>query len=204
MFPNPSMKWRFKKLDSQNLHHFFPYDRLTKLDYETEIDYISRCFFRYFNFTIFKIDSIEEFINLPTGKNKMFINCIYTYGYTCRIAFARKTTSSIIGNVQLSIYDFTEEEINNHLRPCAVDPGRKDAFVSYHGGTDVRKCSTQEYYQAMGYKGRMKIEEELKQQQGIKTIESLIPSVKTTSASRYRDHIQYMCAHMTILHQFYG
>ncbi|KAI8984400.1 hypothetical protein BDF20DRAFT_911502 [Mycotypha africana] len=169
MFPNPSMKWRFIKLDSQNLHHFFPYDRLTKLDYETEIDYISR-FFRYFSFIIFKIDSIEEFINLPTGKNKMFINCIYNGGYTCRIAFARKTTSSIIGNVQLSIYDFTEEEI------CAVDPGRKNAFVSYHGGTDVRKCSTRECCQSIGYKGRMKMEEELKQQQGIKTIESLIPS----------------------------
>ncbi|KAI8984633.1 hypothetical protein BDF20DRAFT_911710 [Mycotypha africana] len=57
LFPNPSHKWRFIKIDAQNLRHFFSREYLPQLTRETNVRYIARCFFRYFDFTQFGLDS---------------------------------------------------------------------------------------------------------------------------------------------------
>ncbi|KAG2214440.1 hypothetical protein INT47_000996 [Mucor saturninus] len=55
----------------------------------------------------------------------------------------------------LDLNDPLSEEVNKYFRPCTVDPGRWDPYVSYHGGTDIRRLSAIEYYN-MGTVTRMK------------------------------------------------
>ncbi|KAI8977457.1 hypothetical protein BDF20DRAFT_836256 [Mycotypha africana] len=57
MFPNPGLKWRFIKIDPENIFHFFGHERHTKLRSENKLDYFIRCFFRIFDFsTLLRID----------------------------------------------------------------------------------------------------------------------------------------------------
>lgn len=50
LFPNPSFKWRFVKVDGQNLFTLFPDTRLQKEENETYFAFAARCFFNSFNF----------------------------------------------------------------------------------------------------------------------------------------------------------
>ncbi|ORE07140.1 hypothetical protein BCV72DRAFT_304877 [Rhizopus microsporus var. microsporus] len=58
---------------------------------------------------------------------------------------------------------------------------RKDAFVSYHGGTDVRRLSSAEYYGMGGTVKRQKLQQGRKKSLGIERIETNMPSPKTAS-----------------------
>ncbi|KAI8880210.1 hypothetical protein K501DRAFT_302399 [Backusella circina FSU 941] len=135
----------------------------------------------------------------------MFLNGLYTDGYTCRVLFCRKVRPlSPIENVSLELEDFSAEEVDKHFRPCTVDPGRKDVFVSYHRSNDLRRLSTKEYYNMGGTIRRQRKEQELKRSLGIEEIESNIPTPKTTSCEQYISYIKYMFQHMNVLFDFYS
>jgi hypothetical protein len=57
---------------------------------------------------------------------------------------------------KLELEDFNQEEITAHFKPCTVDPGRKDVFVSFHGNNDIRQLSSDEYYNMNGNTNRLK------------------------------------------------
>lgn len=135
----------------------------------------------------------------------MFLNGLYTDGYTCRVLFARRVLpSSPEDNIRLELDDFSSEEVNKHFRPCTVDPGRRDPFVSYHGGTDIRRLSSIEYYNMGGSVTRMKKQQKYKQELGIEKIETDIPSPKTASVEQFVLYVAYMLQHMNTLFGFYG
>lgn len=56
LFPNPSLRWRFIKIDSQNLAGIFPGAILQKQGEETPFQHTQRSFFAYFNFIKLKIN----------------------------------------------------------------------------------------------------------------------------------------------------
>ncbi|KAI8991677.1 hypothetical protein BDF20DRAFT_55314 [Mycotypha africana] len=146
MFPNPSLKWRFIKIDPENILHFFGHERLTRLRSESKLDYFARCFFRIFDFSaLLRINDPQNLQALPSIKGRMFLNSTYTDGYTCRVSFARRRLVST-PTEQLELADFKGYEIDQFFRPVTVDPGRRDVYVSYHGGQHIRKLSTKEYY----------------------------------------------------------
>lgn len=104
---------------------------------------------------------------LQNLQQKMFLNDLYTDGYTCRILFCRKVLPSLAEhNVSLELNDFTAEEVEQYFRPCSIDPRRIDAFVSYHGGNDIRHLSS-EYYNMHGIVTRQKSEQGLKKWSGL-------------------------------------
>jgi hypothetical protein len=55
LFPCPSFKWRFIKLDGENLNTIFHDTRLQRRNNETNYHYALRCFFEAFNFEKLKI-----------------------------------------------------------------------------------------------------------------------------------------------------
>jgi hypothetical protein len=111
--------------------------------------------------------SLEDLQNLPVQHSKMFLNRIYTDGYTCRVLFCRKAKQkSPINDIQLELEDLTRDEVGKHFRPCTVDPGRKDVFVSYHGNNDIRRLSTSEYYNMGGTINRQRKEQNRKKESG--------------------------------------
>lgn len=69
--------------------------------------------------------------------------------------------------------------MKTNFRACAIDPERRDTYVSYHGKDDTRKLSTQEYYDVPRTIRRIKNEETRKAAKGIKKIETNIPTPKT-------------------------
>ncbi|GAA5806707.1 hypothetical protein MFLAVUS_000055 [Mucor flavus] len=68
LFPSPSFKWRFIKVDGQNLSTLFPDTRLLKEENEANFAFSTRCFFNSFDFTELKIRSLAELQELPGQK----------------------------------------------------------------------------------------------------------------------------------------
>lgn len=135
----------------------------------------------------------------------MFLNGMYTDVYTSRVLFCRQYKPSLpVENVSLELEDFNVDEVKKHFRPCAVDPGRKDVFVSYHDNNDLRRLSSREYYAMGGTVRRQQKEQDRKRTSGIEQIKTHIPSPKTTSCLQYVSHLEYMFQHMDALFGFYG
>ncbi|KAG2209788.1 hypothetical protein INT47_001936 [Mucor saturninus] len=202
LFPNPSFKWRFIKIDNQNLHGIFG-RRIRQVQEETPFSFAQRSFFECFDFRKLKINSLAELQSLHE-KGRMFLNSFYTDGYTCRVSFCRKKKPvSSLENVTLTLNNFNSEEVQQYFRPCTVDPNRKDVFTSYHGENDVRRLSSSEYYNMNGVINRQKQELERKKSNKIEHIETRIPSPKTTGADNYKRHITYMFQHFEALITFY-
>ncbi|PHZ10582.1 uncharacterized protein RHIMIDRAFT_298642 [Rhizopus microsporus ATCC 52813] len=163
LFPNPGLGWRFIKVDAQNLTGIFPEAKHEKQINESPFDHNQRQFFHMFDFKKLGFRSWEELKNIPEQRGRMLLNGMYTDGYTCRLLFCRKVLpASAADDVSLELNDFTTDEIEEYFRPCTVGPGRKDAFVSYHGGTDVRRLSSAEYYGMGGAIKRQKVQQERK------------------------------------------
>ena len=55
LFPNPGLRWRFIKIDSQNLKGIFPDETPKQNHNETLYEYTLRCFYECFNFGKLKI-----------------------------------------------------------------------------------------------------------------------------------------------------
>lgn len=55
LFPNPGLRWRFIKIDSQNLKSIFPDVAPKRNHNETLYEYTLRCFYECFNFGKLKI-----------------------------------------------------------------------------------------------------------------------------------------------------
>lgn len=88
---------------------------------------------------------------------------MYTDGYTCRVLFCRRSQPhSLVKNITLELEDFNADEVNRHFKPCGVDPGRKDLFVSYHGSNELKRLSTKDYYSKGGITRSKRKELELK------------------------------------------
>ncbi|KAI7865456.1 uncharacterized protein EV154DRAFT_557220 [Mucor mucedo] len=121
-----------------------------------------------------------------------------------RISFCRKRyAESPVNEIALELQDFNSEEIDRYFRPCTVDPNRKDAFVSFYGNTDARRLSSA--YDNMNIStNRLKLEQDRKKEQGVQTIETNIPSVKSAGADKYITHVKYMMQHQGTLFNFYN
>ncbi|KAI8073790.1 hypothetical protein BDF21DRAFT_475198, partial [Thamnidium elegans] len=197
LFPNPSLKWRFIKIDGQNLSTLFPDTRLQREENETNFALATRCFFNSFDFTKLKIRNLTKLQELPRQKRRMFLNSIYTDGYTCRISFARSVPETLEEDkVNLEIADFNADEIENFFRPCFLDPGRKNAYVAYYGNEQVRSLTVNEYYCSSGSVNRARKQDTFKIEQGIKDLETQIPTTKTSSVDSYINHLTYVLTHL--------
>lgn len=116
----------------------------------------------------------------------MFLNGLYTDGYTCRVLFARNVPrQGPESSIKLELSDFNEGEIGDCFRTCFLDPGRKSAYTAYYGNNEVRSLSTTQYYSLFGAPGRSKQEDSLKIEQGIKLLETNIPSPRTAAIANY-------------------
>ncbi|KAI8072094.1 hypothetical protein BDF21DRAFT_424859 [Thamnidium elegans] len=179
----------FIKIDGQNL--------LQREENETNFALATRCFFSSFDFTKLKIRNLTKLQELPRQKRRMFLNSIYTDGYTCRISFARSVPETLEEDkVNHEIADFNADEIENFFRPCFLDPGRKNAYVAYYGNEQVRSLTVNEYYCFSGSVNRARKQDTFKIEQGIKDLETQIPTTKTSSVDSYINHLTYVLTHL--------
>jgi len=142
------------------------------------------------------------------GENTvLFNNLVRSDGFAVDFIFNRKKQESIIGGHDLTLEDFTYEEVEGVYRPAFIDPGRKAVFTAAVGlGDDhqVRRCSTKEYYDLTGStKYSIKLQR-LKDERGITPIETDMPTTKTCQATAYLTYTTYMLLHRHTLFNFYG
>ncbi|KAL4213199.1 hypothetical protein AB4K20DRAFT_1864721 [Rhizopus microsporus] len=191
--------------DFLNLTGIFPEAKQEKQINESPFDHNRRQFFQMFDFTKLGFRNWEELKNMPEQTGRMFLNGMYTNGYTCRVLLCRKVLPlSTADGVSLELSDFTSDEVDKYFRPCTVNPGRKDAFVSYHGGADVRRLSSTEYYNMSGTVNHQKVLQGRKQSLDMERIETNIPSPKTAFIQRYMLYLTYILQHMDVLFNFYN
>ncbi|CEP20187.1 hypothetical protein [Parasitella parasitica] len=149
-------------------------------------------------------NSFQELQELPRQKGRMFLNGLYTDGYTCKVLFARSVPKSPESSIQLDLTDFNQNEIRTFFRTCFVDPGRKNAYTAHYGNEQVRSLSTTQYYHTSGAPERAKHEDDLKTHQRIKLLETNIPTPKTAALANYIAHLTYMMTHLNRLFDFYN
>ncbi|GAA5813666.1 hypothetical protein MFLAVUS_007152 [Mucor flavus] len=132
-------------VDGQKLSTLFPDTRLQKEENEANFAFSTRCFFNSFDFTKLKIRSLVELQELPGQKGRIFLNSVYTDGYTRRISFTRRVPKVLDEDkVNLEMADFNTDEVETFFRPCFLDPGRKNAYVAYFGDEQVRSLTVNE------------------------------------------------------------
>ncbi|KAI7908321.1 uncharacterized protein BX663DRAFT_493798 [Cokeromyces recurvatus] len=127
----------------------------------------------------------------------MFLNSIYTDGYTCRISSARRVPEVLDEDkVNLEMADFNTNEVEEFFRTCFLDSGCKNAYIVYYGDEQVRSLTVNEYYHFSGSINRAREQNALKIGQGIKDLETRIPTTKTSSVDSYINHIVYVLTHL--------
>src|ERR1700731_2171011 len=73
-------------------------------------------------------------LSLRITEKQLFKNLIATDGFTVDLHFARKKKDK--SNVDLSLEDFPQEEVDEMYRPGAVDPGGSTLIAASYGCGD--------------------------------------------------------------------
>ncbi|KAI8971504.1 hypothetical protein BDF20DRAFT_884870, partial [Mycotypha africana] len=93
----------------------------------------------------------------PNGDNKeLFGNIVRTDGFSVDFLFYKRQQSGHGASFQkfdLTLDDFSLDEVDNTYLPITLDPGRKSVFTAAIGleyNRQVRRCTTSEYYHMTG------------------------------------------------------
>jgi hypothetical protein len=149
---------------------------------------------------------------MPNGQNDvLFGNTVKSDGFCVDFLFYKRAysqTEDTIENHDVSLEDFTFEEVKQYYRPSFLDPGRKSVYTAAMGLNpqehSIIRCTIKEYYHLTGSTMYAKKLQQQKDQDGITEIESAIPTAKTTKSDTYLRHVEYMLANSTVLFTFYG
>lgn len=143
----------------------------------------------------------------------LFGNIVRSDGFAVDLLFYRRVSDEsndqrVIESHDLSVSDFSIDEVTEMYRPSFIDPGRKTVFTAAMGldlnHHEIRRCNTKEYYHLTGSTVYTKKLAERKTRTGIAAIEAATPSSKTARTFSYWRFANYMLAHMGALFSFYG
>ncbi|KAI8970261.1 hypothetical protein BDF20DRAFT_826325 [Mycotypha africana] len=147
----------------------------------------------------------------PNGDNKeLFGNIVRTDGFSVDFLFYKRQQSGHGASFQkfdLTLDDFSLDEVDNTYLPITLDPGRKSVFTAAIGleyNRQVRRCTTSEYYHMAGSTKYCKKLNSIKAVTGIDLVESQIPSSKTSRLGVYEAFTSYMLNNLDALFSFYG
>lgn len=146
----------------------------------------------------------------PNGNNSiLFGNIVRTDGVSVDFLFYRKHQVGPGPSYQrfdLALEDFDLSEVKDKYLPISLDPGRTSVFTATVGLQSNRhlRCTTKEYYHMTGSTRFSRKQNKLKKDTGIESLESEIPSPKTSKSSAYSDYVKYMLLNKDSFFGFYG
>lgn len=146
------------------------------------------------------LDEVEQ--NQQQHRRPIFMNHIRTDGHTVDVLLVRQKRHSELPD--LSMDDFTSNELDQHFQLWGVDPGMKDIFTATDGAGQYRRFSTKEWRSKCGITRRFRFHQEEKRRQGITKIESSIPTTKTTSSTKLMTAVKYLINNLPRLTEFYS
>jgi hypothetical protein len=150
---------------------------------------------------------------MPNGENDVLSgNIVRSDGFCVDFLFYKRTYSTTdeisTTSHDLSIKDFTVEEVTKLYRPSFLDPGRKTVFTAAIGldpdENQIRRCTTKEYYHLTGSTVYAKKLQQEKDTAGITAIEAATPTAKTARDIYFLRYADYMLPNMDTLFTFYG
>jgi hypothetical protein len=152
------------------------------------------------------VDLLNSYEELMLNPKMMFANKVLTDGSSVSVVFSRKAKPNE-QKVQLELTDFTLEEVGELFNPCAIDPGRTNAYTAAYGFGNkshmVVRYTTKEYYNSPKTSAEKSFLQ-MKQQAGIMEVEEAMPTAKTCDERKYYEYVHYVLAHVPELYQFYG
>ncbi|GAA5815083.1 hypothetical protein MFLAVUS_008589 [Mucor flavus] len=201
ILPKTLFHWRFVTISVNALSCFvkLPLPR----DYQAQL----KMFFRIFKFEKLRFKDITELA--PNGNNSiLFGNTVRTDGVSVDFLFYRKHQVGPGPSYQrfdLALEDFDLSEVKDKYLPISLDPGRTSVFTAMVGLQLNRhlRCTTKEYYHMTGSTRFSRKQNKLKKDTGIESLESEIPSPKTSKSSAYSDYVKYMLLNKDSLFGFY-
>lgn len=153
------------------------------------------------NFSDEAFDDIEDH---PPGTRRrpLFNNMVLTDGFTVNILLTRATSSTKLPDLELE--DIAKPHVAQYFDLWGADPGLKDIFVATDGQQQYRKFSAAEYRCKTGQTRRKAARDRLQRQANITTIESAIPTTKTSSSSSFIAAVRYILENLSPLLALYG
>ncbi|GAA5812184.1 hypothetical protein MFLAVUS_005634 [Mucor flavus] len=202
ILPKPLFHWRFVTISVNALSYFvkLPLPR----GYQAQLE----MFFRIFKFEKLRFKDITELA--PNGNNSiLFGNIVRTDGVSVDFLFYRKHQVGPGPSYQRfdqALEDFDLSEVKDKYLPISLDPGRTSVFTATVGLQSNRhlRCITKEYYHMTGSTRFSRKQNKLKKDTGIESLESEIPSPKTSKSSAYSDYVKYMLLNKDSFFGFYG
>lgn len=155
---------------------------------------------------VFDFDRLR--LDLNYNGKEMFTNMVRTDGYGIDFILAgpKKQESDL---PDLTLDDFTAEELNERFCLWGVDPGQINIFTASDGhGTDphqVRRYSAAEYYTRAGFKRTNKVILNLKNNdEQFLQAERAITTFKTANMETFIVYIHSVLNNIDVLSIFYG
>ncbi|KAG1173002.1 hypothetical protein G6F70_006985 [Rhizopus microsporus] len=130
LMPTPSMHWQYISINAKALQ------AITKHKSDGTYEGNVNLFYSTFNFKKFGYESLDKVLE---SQNK-FTCCIQTGGFGACFVFSRKAKEEK-ATAQLGLEDFSDQEIQEHFQPCAVDPGRTHTGFSLAKTVDMEKTN---------------------------------------------------------------
>ncbi|CEI99199.1 hypothetical protein RMCBS344292_13291 [Rhizopus microsporus] len=196
LMPTPSMHWRYISINAKALQ------AITKHKSDGTYEGNVNLFYSTFNFKKFGYESLDKVLE---SQNK-FTCCIQTGGFGACFVFSRKAKEEK-ATAQLGLEDFSDQEIQEHFQPCAVDPGRTHVFTATiqheEGNLETRGCSEKERQCYNGAKRRTCQIGKLKLRADIKTIKTGFSLAKTVDMEKTNAYVTYALINVPRLFRFY-
>ncbi|KAG0177594.1 hypothetical protein DFQ28_004191, partial [Apophysomyces sp. BC1034] len=179
--PLPSFRWRFITINARTLSTLASLHLPNGSDYDNNMNLFNQCF------------DLERYDFMRVDNKQVFRNQLMTDGFSIHLQFSRAKRPKDITDEELRLEDLNIQEVEEYLRPAAVDPGVSHVFTASYGcgnyEHEIRRCSTAEYYALMGSKRRNKQLDKEKQDASIKEIESHFPTAKTADSNEYAKYL---------------
>ncbi|KAI9018614.1 hypothetical protein CLU79DRAFT_837201 [Phycomyces nitens] len=195
------------ELEQEHIDHK-PYD-VRKLPLPRRFCILPKPLFHW-RFVTISVNSLSCFVKLPLPRGyqaqlEMFFR-IFKFE---KLRFKEKHQVGPGPSYQsfdLALEDFYLSEVKDKYLPISLDPGRTSVFTATVGLQSNRqlRCTTKEYYHMTGSTRFSRKQNKLKKDTGIESLESEIPSPKTSKSSAYSDYVKYMLLNKDSFFGFYG
>ncbi|KAI9013937.1 hypothetical protein CLU79DRAFT_683965, partial [Phycomyces nitens] len=139
----------------------------------------------------------------------LFGNLLRTDGFSFDFLFYKRRQigyGSSNQSLALKLENLTMSEIDEMYTPISIDPGRKSVFTATVGSNpQTQKCTRDKYQHMTGATNfAVKLGKKRKIESGIGSIESNLPTKKTSSITKFKEYIKSILTHLDVVFRFYN
>ncbi|KAI9007892.1 hypothetical protein CLU79DRAFT_711816, partial [Phycomyces nitens] len=142
---------------------------------------------------------------IPNGHNNiLFGNLLRTDGFSLNFLFFTNDVKLVM-DLLIKLENFTMFESDEMHTTISIDPERKSVFTAAIGSNpQIQRYTRYEYQQMTGATNFAVKLEKRKKESGIGSIESNLPTNKTSSITKSEECVKSILTHLDVLFRFYN